>query len=69
MVDDFAVASPDLWQTTGAALLAAAWEWAEEQHAVQVVVVSGPHDTAKRDLLKAAGLYVASEWFTTPLTR
>ncbi|WP_371301486.1 hypothetical protein [Nocardioides sp.] len=36
--------------------------------AVRVVVVRGPHDQPKRDLLKAAGLFfVASEWFTVPL--
>jgi len=68
LIDDFAVASPDLWKTSGAALRTVACEWAGQPGAVKLVVVSGPHDTAKRDLLRAAGLYVASEWFTSPLT-
>lgn len=36
--------------------------------AAQLVVVSGPHDLPKRRLLNGAGLYVVSEWFTTPMT-
>jgi hypothetical protein len=40
---------------------------ARERGAVQVVVVSGPHDGPKRAVLQDAGLYVASEWFTAPL--
>jgi hypothetical protein len=69
LIDDFTVASPGLWETTGAALLDAASGWASERGAVQLVVVSGPHDAAKRALLHGAGLYVASEWFTRPLVR
>lgn len=67
MVDDFAVASPEAWATAGAALLEAATTWARQRGAVQVVVVAGPHDGPKRAVLQAAGLYVASEWFTAPL--
>jgi GNAT superfamily N-acetyltransferase len=67
MIDDFAVSSPDKWVTAGAAILEAATTWAREQGAVQVVVVSGPHDGPKRAVLQDAGLYVASEWFTAPL--
>lgn len=67
LVDDFVVSSPDKWVTAGAALLDAATSWARERGAVQVVVVSGPHDGPKRTVLKDAGLYVASEWFTAPL--
>jgi hypothetical protein len=69
LIDDFSVASPDLWETTGAALLDAARGWAGNRGAAQLVVVSGPHDAPKRALLQDAGLYVASEWFTAPLTR
>jgi GNAT superfamily N-acetyltransferase len=69
LIDDFTVASPDLWETTGAALLDAARGWAEDRGAAQLVVVSGPHDAPKRALLQGAGLYVASEWFTKPLAR
>lgn len=68
LIDDFTVASPELWGTAGAALLAAGTGWALERGAVQIVVVSGPHDAPKRALLHGAGLYVASEWFTTPLS-
>ena len=67
VIDDFAVSSPDKWVTAGASLLQAATAWARERGAVQVVVVSGPHDGPKRAVLQDAGLYVASEWFTTPL--
>jgi GNAT superfamily N-acetyltransferase len=67
LIDDFAVSSPDRWATAGAALLEAATGWARERGAVQVVVVCGPHDGPKRALLRDAGLYVASEWFTAPL--
>jgi hypothetical protein len=69
LIDDFTVSSPSKWETAGAALLDAAMAWAREQGAVQVVVVSGPHDAQKRAALRNAGLYVASEWFTTPLAR
>jgi GNAT superfamily N-acetyltransferase len=67
LIDDFVVSSPDKWVTAGAALLHAASDWARERGAVQVVVVSGPHDEPKRAALRDAGLYVASEWFTAPL--
>src|SRR4051794_5183322 len=66
LIDDFVV-SPERWLTAGATLLRLATEWARAHGAVQVVVVCGPHDAAKRELLRGAGLFVASEWFTTPL--
>lgn len=68
LIDDFTVSSPERWETSGAALLDMATSWARQRGAVQVVVVSGPHDQPKRDLLKSAGLFVASEWFAAPLT-
>jgi GNAT superfamily N-acetyltransferase len=67
LIDDFAVSSPDKWATAGATLLNEASAWARERGAVQVVVVSGPHDGPKRAVLQDAGLYVVSEWFTAPL--
>lgn len=67
LIDDFAVSSPDRWATAGAALLTTATAWARAHGAVQVVVVAGPHDHAKRAVLGDAGLYVASEWFTAPI--
>ena len=68
LIDDFTVSSPDRWESAGAAHLDVATSWARQRGAVQVVVVSGPHDQPKRALLKSAGLFVASEWFTVPLT-
>jgi hypothetical protein len=67
LIDDVVVSSPDKWATAGATLLGAATAWSRERGAVQVVVVCGPHDEAKRAVLQDAGLYVASEWFTSPL--
>lgn len=67
LIDDFCVAAPELWPSVGADLLSSATEWARCRGAVQVVVVCGPHDTAKRELLARDGLVVASEWFTRPL--
>lgn len=68
LIDDYVVSSPDKWVTAGATLLDTATAWARERGAVQVVVVSGPHDGPKRAVLQDAGLYIASEWFTAPLT-
>ncbi len=68
LVDDFTVATPETWPSAGAALLRAATDWARALGAAQVVVVSGPHDAPKRSVLREAGLYVGSEWFTAPLT-
>jgi hypothetical protein len=67
LIDDFSVSESDGWREAGSALLHVATEWARSRGAVQVVVVCGPHDQAKRRMLQDAGLYVASEWFTAPL--
>jgi GNAT superfamily N-acetyltransferase len=67
LVDDFVVAEPALWRTVGLALLRAAEAWSRERGAVQAVVVCGPQDQAKRQMLLDAGAIVASEWFTAPL--
>jgi GNAT superfamily N-acetyltransferase len=64
-VDDFAVA-PGRWASTGARLLSAAIEQAAERGAVQTVVVTGHLDSDKRDVLRACGLSIASEWWVTP---
>ena len=68
-IDDFVVAPPARWPSVGAALLGAATDWARARGAVQVVAVCGAHDGPKRDLLRDAGLAVASEWFAAPLSR
>jgi hypothetical protein len=66
-VDDFVVATPSLWASAGRDLLSSASIWGREQGAVQMVVVCGPHDAPKRQMLQEAGLEVASEWFAAPL--
>jgi GNAT superfamily N-acetyltransferase len=65
-VDDFALASPDLWETVGRALLEEAISRTRERGAVQTVVVCGPQDEPKRALLRSMGHEVASEWYTLP---
>lgn len=66
-VDDFTVATSDLWNTTGEALLGAAKQWAQERGAVLIIVVTAQRDTAKRTMLAATGATVASEWWVQPL--
>jgi GNAT superfamily N-acetyltransferase len=65
-IDDFAVSDASLWATVGVDLLAAARQQLAERGAVQIVVVSGHHDAAKRSALRAAGLALASEWYVGP---
>jgi GNAT superfamily N-acetyltransferase len=48
LIDDFCVSGSDGWREAGPALLHVATEWARSQGAVQVIVVCGPHDQAKR---------------------
>ena len=66
-IDDFCVAEELHWPTTGATLLNEAVRRARERGAVQVVVVCPHRDQAKRTLLAAEGLAIASEWHTRPL--
>lgn len=63
LVDDFVVEDPSDWATVGAELIDAARAWALERSAVQLVVVTGQHDLAKRKALVSAGLAIASEWW------
>jgi len=68
MVDDFTVTEPALWPTLGQALLDALRERLRvHPDIVQIVVVAGHHDAAKKQLLESEGLSIASEWWTTPL--
>lgn len=67
LVDDFVVADPAAWATTGATLLAAVRERALTRGAVQLVVISGHHDAPKRAMLAAAGHTIASEWWPATL--
>ncbi len=66
-VDDFVVADPTRWATTGAALLRELRSRASTPAAIQVVVVVGHHDHAKQAALAQAGLTPASQWWTGPL--
>ena len=67
IVDDFAVAAPEAWRATGAALLTAIAQEAQARRAVLLVVVCAQRDDAKRALLQEAGCTVASEWHVRPL--
>ena len=66
-VDDFAVASPDLWDEVGSALLTETRQRLDARGASQVVVVCGHHDTPKLRALLASGLDRASEWLVGPV--
>ena len=67
MIDDFVVADPVLWPTTGRALVDEAGKIAKSRGAVLINVVCGPKDEPKRKMLHDAGLTVASEWLVAPL--
>lgn len=66
-VDDFWVADAQSWEITGRGLLDVLRQNARRRGATQVVVVCPHLDQEKRSMLDAAGLTVASEWFTAPL--
>jgi len=63
MVDDFCVASPRLWKTTGEKLFAELKRLSKEKGVAQAVVVSGAHDEEKSIFLKHIGLNCASKWY------
>lgn len=65
MVDDFVVRYPNQWETIGKELLDETLIRAKLMGAVQVVVVCGQHDQAKRKLLDSMNLSVASVWYTS----
>jgi GNAT superfamily N-acetyltransferase len=62
LIDDFAVEAPTHWPVIGAALFEAMQREAKGRGAVLIVVVCAQRDEAKRTLLRAVGLSVASEW-------
>src|SRR5207245_8597168 len=66
MIDDFAVANPQEWDSVGAALLTALEREAKARGAVLSVVVCARRDQAKRAVLQKAELTVASEWHVKP---
>jgi ribosomal protein S18 acetylase RimI-like enzyme len=65
-IDDFVVEPGTRYQTTGALLLRAGLAEAGRRGAVQAVVVTGHLDQPKREMLRACGLELASEWWVTP---
>jgi GNAT superfamily N-acetyltransferase len=68
-VDDFAVTDATEWPTVGPLLLDAVRRWGSDHGATQLVVVVAHLDEAKRAMLRAAQLDLASEWWVTPLAR
>lgn len=67
LVDDLTVADAGDWPTLGRDLLRAVSRAAAERCAAQIVVVTAALDEAKRAVLAASGLSVASEWWVGPL--
>ena len=63
VVDDFAVAAPQLWPTVGRALLEEASRRARGIGAAETVVVCGRADVAKREMLASLAFSPASEWW------
>jgi RimJ/RimL family protein N-acetyltransferase len=66
IVDDFAVAAPQLWPTVGRALLEEAARRGGDLGTVQTIVVCGQADAPKRDLLAERAFSPASEWWVRP---
>ncbi len=67
-VDDFVVASPELWNTVGVGLLNTLSREARERGAVHVAVGCGHLDRLKRTMLALHGYAIASEWYVKDLT-
>lgn len=67
MVDDFCMDRDDLWQSVGRRLIETIRDKAKAEGATQFLVVSGVHDTLKKEALKSFGLDAASEWWVGPL--
>ncbi len=66
-VDDFCVASGNLWDSTGLDLLTEVLRKAKVYGAAQSVVVCGHLDQPKRALLNHMGYSIASEWYVHQL--
>lgn len=69
MVDDLTVRDDEQWSGIGRALLEAVAQWGAARGAGQIVVVTAHLDDAKRRLLAAFDLSVASEWWVGSLSR
>ena len=66
MIDDFVVVAPDRWACAGKGLLQEVRRRAQSLGASLSVVVCGHLDEAKREMLRAAGFTIASEWYVSP---
>lgn len=68
LVDDFVLASPDLWNTVGVELINAMTRQARARGAVRIVVVCDHLDRLKRTMLALYGYSSTSEWYVKPIT-
>jgi hypothetical protein len=62
-IDDFVVEPSATWNSRGRDLLDCVWSAGQAAGAAQMVVVCGHRDEDKRELLRASGLTIASEWW------
>ena len=67
MIDDFCVASANLWEPVGNKLINAVCQKAQQHGATQLLVVCGAHDHDKKSFLKNQKLEIASEWYVKPI--
>jgi GNAT superfamily N-acetyltransferase len=63
LIDDFVVEPSADWDSRGPALLERVWSQAQSAGAAQMVVVCGHGDEDKRQMLRGAGLTIASGWW------
>ena len=64
MIDDFCISASAQWENEGNALLEVCKKKAALLGTVQLVIVCGREDEAKRAFLSDSNLTVASEWYT-----
>ncbi len=64
--DDFAVASPDLWDSVGRALIDHARGWCRENGGSQIIVIGVDQDDIQAAMLAQTDLSIASTWWTAP---
>lgn len=62
IIDDFCVLNNE-WSTIGSVLLTEIKFIAKQKNVAQIVVVSGDHDSTKKQFLKKSGLSPVSVWF------
>lgn len=67
-VDDYAVASPELWPTVGAGLLSATSREMRRRDVKNLLVVCGRGDGPKRTTLMSLGFRNMRNWFVRDLT-